>query len=61
MVSHSFPLMTVKTVTDTKDMADPHAAAQFLKHFNAHTHSNTNTQRKKQVTGFSGVIKFWDS
>lgn len=49
MVSRCFPLMTVKTVTDTEDMADPHAAAQFLKHFHAHRHSNTNTHTEKET------------
>lgn len=48
MVSHCFPLMTVKTEPDTEGTTDPHVAAQFLQHLPA----PERTRRATRVAGF---------
>lgn len=54
-----FPLMTVKTVTDTEGMADPHAAPQLLNPL-MHKHTHTHTCSEKE-TGQDFFQVLWDS
>ena len=61
-----FPLMTVKTVTETEGTADPHPTLQLPNHSmhartHVHTHTHTHTLRRKQVSTFSrcyGILGF---